>query len=263
MFRECRHVMSTGRKCKSPAVNEQLFCYNHFITRRHAKDGLEVRNEPLILPSFEDVQGIQIALMQITNALGSGRITNKQAGLYLYALQIASTLADRADKQIPVKDPVRSLSSDDWGNIIAEEVTVCEPPHDCLKCTRRNTCEKFEDYEEEVEELEQQLADQQQEEEEQEEEENDEKEEKKEEDEGSEESILKALHAQADPIQQPSCNRESLLVPQKRPAQRGPHSPPDAGCPIQVAHPDTQPAHKLGAAWVGNIEPPPAHLTDH
>jgi hypothetical protein len=155
--------MSTGRKCKSPAVNGQLFCYNHFVTRRHAGDGLEVRNEPLLLPSLEDIGGIQIALMQITNALGSGRITNKQAGLYLYSLQIASTLAARADKQISVNDPVRSLSSDNWGNIIAEEVTVCEPPHDCLNCTRRNTCEKFEDYEEEVEELEQQLAAQQEE----------------------------------------------------------------------------------------------------
>jgi len=80
MYRECRHIRATGRKCKSPAVNGQLFCFFHFDSRRHAKDGLENRDEPLILPSLEDIAGIQIALMQVTNALASGRLTNKQPG---------------------------------------------------------------------------------------------------------------------------------------------------------------------------------------
>jgi len=164
MFRECRHILFTGRRCKSPAVNGNIYCFNHFKMTHHAKDGLDDRKEPLILPPLEDIAGIQIALMQVTNALGSGRITNKQAGLYLYSLQIASTLAIRAERQSPVRDSVRSLTCDDWGNYIAEESTICEPPHDCLSCKNRNTCAKFEDYEEEVEELEQQLAEQEEEE---------------------------------------------------------------------------------------------------
>jgi hypothetical protein len=42
------------------------------------------------LPPLEDANSIQLALMQVTRLLLSGRIENKTAGLVLYALQTAS-----------------------------------------------------------------------------------------------------------------------------------------------------------------------------
>lgn len=265
MYRECRHILPTGRKCKCPAVTGQLRCHFHSTMRHHSEDGLSDRKEPLILPSLEDVAGIQIALMQVTSALGSGRITNKQAGLYLYALQIASTLAARAEKMQPVKDAVRSVTCDDRGNILAEEVTVCEPPHDCLHCQNRPTCDKFEDYQDEVEELEEQLEEEEDEDETEDEEEDDEcdgEDEDDEEDEDDsdeevedEESILDDLQAQASNqprtlTTQPEVPRRGRSIvahggspgirQQAKPASRRAariHSQPlsRVGCPIQAA----------------------------
>ena len=55
---------------------------------------------PLELPPFEDANSIQIALMQVVDAILHNRIDTKRAGLVLYALQTASSnLANGADFQ--------------------------------------------------------------------------------------------------------------------------------------------------------------------
>jgi hypothetical protein len=42
------------------------------------------------LPLLEDANSVQVALMKVIQALGSGRVDHKTAGLILYALQTAS-----------------------------------------------------------------------------------------------------------------------------------------------------------------------------
>jgi len=65
--------------------------------RAQAKS-LENAVVPLELPPFEDANSIQIALMQVVDALLHNRIDTKRAGLVLYALQTASSnLANGAD----------------------------------------------------------------------------------------------------------------------------------------------------------------------
>jgi len=139
MYLECRHIMPTGIKCKSPALRGKHYCYFHYNLRLHADDGTRDDKEPLKLPSLEDSRGIQIALAQILAALGSGRIDSRQAGLYLYGLQIAAKIASRTSEPEP-KQIVRVLECDDTGATLAPEQTACDPDLDCGSCPRKAQC---------------------------------------------------------------------------------------------------------------------------
>lgn len=139
MFNECRHIMPSGAKCKSPALKNQSFCYFH-ARLRPAASTRPVGQPPLDLPPLEDPQGIQIALSQVLAALRSPYFDNKRAGLYLYGLQIATQLAGRASVP-PTSDLVRSLSSDaENGETLAPETSQCDPGADCDSCATRDEC---------------------------------------------------------------------------------------------------------------------------
>jgi len=139
MFKECRHILPSGRKCKAAALRDKCFCYHHWRLRTAGQTHGRP-NESLPLPSLEDPQGIQIALTQVLGVLGSSRLDSKSAGQYLYALQIATQLATRAS----VPDPgevVRSLSSDPaGGEDLAPETVQCEPGAECDSCATRDQC---------------------------------------------------------------------------------------------------------------------------
>jgi hypothetical protein len=139
MYLECRHIMPTGIKCKSPALRGKAYCYYHYNLRLHRDDGTRADKEPLKLPSLEDARGIQIALSQVLAAFGSGRIDTRHAGLYLYGLQIAAKLAASIRETKP-QEIVRVLECDDEGTPLAPEQTVCEPDVDCDTCERRDEC---------------------------------------------------------------------------------------------------------------------------
>ena len=34
MYNECRHIFTSGKKCQSPALKDQNFCYFHSNTRK-------------------------------------------------------------------------------------------------------------------------------------------------------------------------------------------------------------------------------------
>lgn len=107
--RHCEHVKTNGEFCGSPSMRGRNYCYFHLThigrrlraERRHARvqaNSLENAVVPLELPPFEDANSIQIALMQVVDALLHNRIDAKHARLVLYALQTAScNLARGAD----------------------------------------------------------------------------------------------------------------------------------------------------------------------
>ena len=169
MFAECRHILPSGLKCKSPAIRNRHFCYFHSGLRRYSADATSARKEPLILPSLEDLRGVQIAITQVLSAFAHGRIDRREVGAYLYGLQLTTRIAIHiATHENPAsthENPasIRSITCDDSGADLAEEQNTCEPPHDCLACPNRETCKNFENYESEVEELEEQLAEQEEE----------------------------------------------------------------------------------------------------
>ena len=79
----------------------------------------------LDLPPFEDANSIQIALMQVVDALLDNRIDSKRAGLVLYALQTASSNLAGC--------PTHSRRSNEWvwsePGLAACEVMLAEPTH--------------------------------------------------------------------------------------------------------------------------------------
>jgi len=127
--RQCEHIKTNGEFCASPALRGRNYCYFHLtqigrrlrqqaqvsiqrqdanpsassgralghegesqvsVQRRDANLG----HEPvaaLELPPLEDGNSIQIALMQVIDAILQNRLDSKRAGLVLYALQTASS----------------------------------------------------------------------------------------------------------------------------------------------------------------------------
>ncbi len=96
MIRHCEHIKANGHFCGSPAMRDRNYCFfhmNHIGRRmrlqRYAAHGLEA--PPIELPLLEDAASIQLALMQVTEALLHGTLDRKTAGLVLYSLQTASS----------------------------------------------------------------------------------------------------------------------------------------------------------------------------
>ncbi|MGA8740633.1 MAG: hypothetical protein WB561_05545 [Terracidiphilus sp.] len=152
MYHECRHIMPSGKKCHSPALHNQAYCYYHNNLRRYSRPPV---GDNLSLSSIEDNRGIQIALTQVLTALNSPYMDTRRAGLLLYGLQIATQLANRTSGLEP--DEAVRTCDDSTGAALAPGKTVCEPPRDCRNCTRQDTCENYE--EEEVEEAEEPRCD--------------------------------------------------------------------------------------------------------
>jgi hypothetical protein len=94
-YKYCQHVRENGTFCASGAVKGRAFCYFHLRTRarRLAMAQAQSQEKPWRpeLPPLEDMHSVQVALMQVTDALAADAIDPRRAGLMLYALQQAAT----------------------------------------------------------------------------------------------------------------------------------------------------------------------------
>lgn len=97
---QCRHTKPSGLRCGSPALRGHSFCYYHSEVHAHQRrhSSAEARELPLQLPPLEDAHSIQLALMEIGQAILTDRISDKKAGLLLYMLQTASINVKRIDE---------------------------------------------------------------------------------------------------------------------------------------------------------------------
>ena len=111
MTRHCEHVKANGHFCGSPAMRGRNYCFFHINyighrlrLERYASYGLQT--PPIELPLLEDAASIQLALMQVTEALLNGTLDAKRGGLVLYALQTASSnlrnIAKAATEEAPI-----------------------------------------------------------------------------------------------------------------------------------------------------------------
>ena len=93
-IRRCRHVKTNGTQCGSPALKAKELCYYH--EQNHPRevelylDGERYSEGSIVLPVFEDAHSIQTVIRQVVQLMLSRRIDRKDAGVLLYALQIAS-----------------------------------------------------------------------------------------------------------------------------------------------------------------------------
>ncbi len=141
MFRICEHIMTTGIRCKSPALRKDVFCYFHTGYRRQQRELADEDTRPpeFIAPRFnqfnefvgmgpvkpedieyargvmrkpmaidlgllEDAAAIQLAISNVLQALAIGRLETRRASVLLYGLQLASNNA----RLMPPADPIES-----------------------------------------------------------------------------------------------------------------------------------------------------------
>jgi hypothetical protein len=88
----CHHVKANGTVCESPALKGEDFCYFHTAPRERTKRQRRAARlrQPFQLPLLEDANSIQLAIGETLNALLTGQIDHKTAGLVLYGLQTAA-----------------------------------------------------------------------------------------------------------------------------------------------------------------------------
>jgi hypothetical protein len=93
-IRRCRHVKTNGTQCGSPALKGKELCFYHDHNRPEPVelyiDGERYCDGQIVLPVFEDAHSIQTVIRQVVQLMLTRRIERKDAGLLLYALQIAS-----------------------------------------------------------------------------------------------------------------------------------------------------------------------------
>ncbi|MGI8770960.1 MAG: hypothetical protein ACR2JE_05960 [Acidobacteriaceae bacterium] len=107
MHQECRHIKTSGEKCRAAALHKSHWCFFHERSRRkprHQQSQTRIptqdagaiavnsgqEHNPIPMPLIEDRSSVQIALSRILGSLAAGGLDPRRAGLLLYGLQIAS-----------------------------------------------------------------------------------------------------------------------------------------------------------------------------
>ena len=147
IYKECRHIKSSGCKCQAPALRGMPYCYFHMRLHRalHARRTgppaatVPATDDAINLPAVEDRSAIQLALTQVIQDLGAKRIDPHRAGQLLYGLQIASQLAERS-AFVSTSRYVQTVSTGNDGEDIAPDQLVCEEGDDCNKCPYKEAC---------------------------------------------------------------------------------------------------------------------------
>jgi len=105
----CEHIKDDGFRCGTPAIRGRHFCYYH--SRCHAPSHLGTRQYRAPIP--ETIASLQLTIMQVTQALGSGTITEKTAGRLLYAVQLSTNLLKMKQPETAKRSAEERLRSAD------------------------------------------------------------------------------------------------------------------------------------------------------
>jgi len=89
----CRNIGPEDRRCGSPAMRGESFCYHHHQTRRPVENlrHRQARQSTFSLPHPNSRGEIQQALGTLMVRIAANDIDLRRAGLLLYALQIANS----------------------------------------------------------------------------------------------------------------------------------------------------------------------------
>ena len=148
MSPECRHIHVMGRRCGSPALSGQPYCYFHARSRKRHRIppvdptptiihplGADSLGQPtpvlaapapvpltLDFPPIEDRESIQVSASMILTALGRNLLDSRRAASMLYALQVATAVTrpddDGVSEYLVEIDPILS---DDGADLAAED----------------------------------------------------------------------------------------------------------------------------------------------
>lgn len=133
----CRHILTDGRRCGSPALRRQSFCYYHHTTRKPAPHpALLRRSSTLELPRMEDRSAVQYSISEVLRAIAEDAIDPRRASLLLYGLQIASNNLPREDPKAVREETVEEIVLDPEQGILA-------PPAEYQNTKREKTLEEI------------------------------------------------------------------------------------------------------------------------
>ena len=129
----CRHVFADGRRCASPSLRNEPFCFYHHTSRGAAAIRL-ARSCHGLQPSLPDAcdlaerSGIQLAIGEVLHLIASNDIDLRRAGLLLYGLQTASNNLPRPNPKAEPTQPVDEITIDPELGPIALPAELERPP---------------------------------------------------------------------------------------------------------------------------------------
>jgi hypothetical protein len=86
----CHHTLPTGRRCGSPALRNEQFCFYHHPTRR-PPTRITSSRIGFYVPAISDAENLQIALSEVIRRVADNTLDTKRAGIILQTLQMAKS----------------------------------------------------------------------------------------------------------------------------------------------------------------------------
>jgi hypothetical protein len=86
----CTYTRANGKPCGSPRMKGHELCYAH-------ERIVELKPKTLRLPSLEDANGIQMAIMTLMQWLIDDTVDQRKAGMLAYLIQTAASNVGRVD----------------------------------------------------------------------------------------------------------------------------------------------------------------------
>ena len=129
---KCRHIFTDGRRCASPSLRQEHFCYFHHTTRKPITPEIQkerrrttARLNEFHLPLPEDRSAIQSSIGIILQKIASNDLDPRRAGLLLYALQIASLNLPK-QKEEEAEELVQEFTTDPEYGTLAPQTEIHE-----------------------------------------------------------------------------------------------------------------------------------------
>ncbi len=122
-FIECRHIFARGRKCESPSLQGENYCYYHARFHRALETGIASAGLQVSTGHLEDADAVQIALSEVLSGIATGALDPRRAGLLLYGLQVAAANVKNTSRD-RVLSSVQQLSLAEDGTPLGPSVTA-------------------------------------------------------------------------------------------------------------------------------------------
>jgi hypothetical protein len=131
----CQRIKLNGSQCGSPALRDHKLCYFHIScapVQIDVSTSALVPPAPFLLPVLEDAASIQLAITQVCEHLLHRRLDSKQAGVLLYAMQVASSNLGRLhenknEEESEDKSQKKSSEENNQQNSVAAPSTAPAP----------------------------------------------------------------------------------------------------------------------------------------
>ncbi len=108
----CRSMRMDGSKCKARVVPGAKLCHFHDVCGPVLDDD-ELMQQSGMQPVLTDPASIQTAITRVCENLIQGRLDSKQAGILLYACQVAASNVARLPREAAIVPPPDKIANDD------------------------------------------------------------------------------------------------------------------------------------------------------